>query len=60
MHVMSKLLRTYVDTSLCLQEIDENWKISWPDATRGKVVQQPCRGGTGMYVYNAYFNPSSL
>ena len=34
-----------IDTSICLQENDINWNISWPLATRGEVVKQKCPGG---------------
>ena len=43
-----------IDTSICLQENDEDWNISWPLTTRGEVAIQKCPGGAeslGMY-YN--------
>ena len=35
----------YIDTSICLQEIDGDWNISWPPTTRGEVALQKCPGG---------------
>ena len=47
-----------IDPSVCVREIDMNWNISWPSATRGEVVQQKCPGGAesvGMYYIFAPF-----
>ena len=35
----------YIDSSMCLQEIDVDWNISWPLTIRGEVALQKCPGG---------------
>ena len=55
------------DTSLCSNERDADWNVSWPVATSGDVVYQKCPGGAeslGMcynliiiiYVHVRYFD----
>ena len=50
-------LYTYVDASICLQEYDVSWNISWPFAASGEVVKQKCPGGAeslGMHYKHLY------
>ena len=42
---LSLYIYTYVDTTICLEENDIHWNISWPYAARGVVVKQKCPGG---------------
>jgi len=44
-YYQNNILKLYIDTSICLQEVDPDWNISWPLATRGEVVIQKCPGG---------------
>jgi len=49
---VNNLYNNHIDASICLRELDPNWNISWPLATRGQVVIQKCPGGAesvGMY-----------
>ena len=39
-----------IDSSICLQENDAYWKISWPFTARGEVAIQKCPGGTESMV----------
>ena len=42
------------DTSVCSNQMDADWNISWPVATSGYVVRQKCPGGAeslGMCYY---------
>ena len=48
----------FVDTSVCLREVDGEWNISWPHATRGQVVQQKCPGGAESLGIHYNFNSS--
>ena len=44
----------YIDTTICLHEIDVNWNITWPTTGSGQMVRQKCPGGAesiGMYTY---------
>ena len=45
-----------VDTSVCLQEVDGKWNISWPHATRGQMIQQKCPGGAESLGIHYNFN----
>ena len=51
--LIEQSLKLIIDTSVCLNEIDTNWNISWPLTTRGEVAIQKCPGGAesiGMYL----------
>ena len=47
-------LKLIIDTSVCLNETDAIWNISWPFATKGEVAIQKCPGGAesiGTYMH---------
>ena len=35
----------YVDTTICLREVDVDWNITWPTTNSGQLVRQKCPGG---------------
>ena len=42
----------YIDPTICLREVDEEWNITWPTTDRGQLARQKCPGGAesvGMY-----------